>query len=499
MASQRSSLSVKTQPALHRIPIVLLFSLAVLSVLSLARFDQSLWLDEGSSVWFARLPLNTLVKSVCDPHPAGYYLLLKSWLFAGDGEAWLRVPSLLAALLAVVLTCQIGQEHCGKTSAALAAILLALHPLQSWYGSEVRMYALAQATGLLMVWLGWRILDGSSRRLIFAAYLLAAVTALWIDYTTLLAWGLLQLIWITRGVPYTRRWIALQIIVALPIAIGLLTTNQLSGLRQNYQPIFLALRANDLGLALTPSGAALALQVITLLGLFLSLALAWYWRRHTFLGSTLARSVIVSLWIGLVVAGIVPRAFTLKRAIVVMLPYLALATAYSLARWPKTIGWGIITLEASAVVISLITLQREPWRTAVVDLLTKDAPSVVWVDDLAVPIFDYYARHAAPPDRPTARIPLFGRELPQTPQLQPAAGGTLAIVTSETRYRRLTTFLPAEFHREYELSTERHVPGIGVDVYRRRVQPDRAATLQAPAPSDEWGLSLPSPLDTCQP
>ena len=490
---------MKTQPALRRVPIVLLLSLAVLSVLSLARFNQSLWLDEGSSVWFARLPVNALVKSLCDPHPAGYYLFLKSWLLAGDGEAWLRVPSLLAALLAVVLTYQVGKEHCGRTCAALAAILLALHPLQSWYGSEVRMYALAQAAGLLMVWLGWRILDGSSRRLVFVAYLLTAVTALWIDYTTLLVWGLLQLIWITRGVPDARRWIALQTIAALPIAIGLFAANQLSGLRQNYLPTFLALQANDLGLALTPSSAALALQVITLLGLFLSLALAWHWRRHAFLGSPLARAAVVGLWIVLVVTAIVPRAFTLKRVIVVMLPYLALATAYSLARWPKTIGWTVITLEAFAVLLSLITLQREPWRAAVVDLLTRDTPSAVWVEDIAVPIFDYYARHAAPPDRPAAWAPLLGRELPQTPQLQPAAGGTLAIVTHEIRYRRLAALLPAAFHSEYELSAEQHEPGIGVDVYRRRAQPDRAAAPPEHTPSDEWGLSLPSPLDTCQP
>lgn len=490
---------MKTQPAVHRIPIVLLFSLAVLSVLSLARFDQSLWLDEGSSVWFARLPSATLVQSLCDPHPAAYYLLLKVWLLAGDGEAWLRLPSLLTALLGVVLTYQIGKEHCGKTCAALAAILLALHPLQSWYGSEVRMFAPAQTAGLLMVWLGWRVLDGSSRRLIFAAYLLAAVTAVWTDYSTLLAWGLLQLIWITRGIPYTRRWIALQASAALPIAIGLLTTQQLSGLRQNYQPIFLALQANDLGLTLTPSSAALALQVALLLGLGLSLALAWYWRRHTFLGSPLSRSVIVSLWIVLVMAAIAPRVFTLKRVIVVVLPYLALTTAYCLTRWPKAIGWGVIALEAFAVVMSLITLQREPWRSAVVDLLTRDTPSVVWVDDLAAPIFDYYARHAALPEGHTTWAPLFGRELPQTPPLQPAAGGTLAIVTNETRYRRLAAFLPAEFYQEYTLSTERREPGIRVDVYRRRAQPDGAATRPGHTPTDVWGLFLPSPLDTCRP
>ena len=98
--------------------------------LPLARFDQSLWRDEATSIWFARLPLSTLLTTLCDPHPPGYYLLLKAWsVIGGESEFGLRAPSLLAAVLAVALTYRWWRQMCGGRCARLAALLVALHPL----------------------------------------------------------------------------------------------------------------------------------------------------------------------------------------------------------------------------------------------------------------------------------------------------------------------------------------------------------------------------------
>ncbi len=476
--------------------MVLLTSLIVTGVLTLARFNQSLWLDEGSSVWFARLPLTTLLHSLCDPHPPGYYVLLKTWLIAGDSEAWLRALSLLAALLAIVLLYQIGKEHGGKACAGLAALLLALQPLQSWYGSEVRMYALTQAAGLALVWLGWRIIAGSSQRRLIIAYLLVAIAALWIDYTALLAWGLLQLIWIANGSPRARRWMVWQSIVLLPGIIGLVTAGQSEGLRQSYQPIFLALQANSLGLPLTPTTATLALQVSAGLALLASLAYALWVRQHGFLKSPWSQSVVVGLWVLLLILSIAPRLFTLKRVLVVLLPYLALTTAYILTRWPRTLTRALIALEAVAVVMSLFTLQREPWREVVTEALTTEPADVIWVDDLAVPVFDYYARRAASPAPNVIQDTLIGRDLPRTPQATPAPDRTLTIIVNDTPYRRLLAFLPQEFYEEYALIAEQHALGIGAYRYQRRTQPEKTTPLN-PTLQEEWGLSLPSPLATC--
>ncbi len=491
---------MKIPSTLRRTSIALLLSLLILSALSLARFNQSLWLDEGSSVWFARLPFSTILTSLCDPHPAGYYAFLKTWMLASDSEVWLRVPSLIAALLGVLLTFQIGQEHGGPKVALLAAIFLALNPLQAWYGSEVRMYAAAQTAGLVMVWLGWRLIAGSTRRLTAAAYLLVTMAALWIDYTVFLPWCLLQLIWITRNFPQARRWLVLQAASLIPTAVGLLFTNQLSSLRQGYQPIFLAIQSSSLGLPLTPASAAALLQVLIILAALWCLALAWHWRTHTFLGSTPARSVVVVLWIALVVLSIVPRGFTLKRILVVMLPYLALATACIVTRWPASVIKSLIVIEAVAAVISVAAIRREPWRAIVTDLVTTQQPAVtVWVDDLAVPVFDYYARRAASSHLPIDWTPLIGSDLPRIPGDQPPANTTLAIVTSENQYRHLTNYLPVDFYANYELLTQQREPGIGVNIYRRRELPDSTAAIPTHSPTDAWGLLIPSPLSTCQP
>jgi hypothetical protein len=73
-------------------------------------------------------------------------------------------------------------------------------------------------------------------------------------------------------------------------------------------------------------------------------------------------------------------------------------------------------------------------------------------------------------------------------------------VTVESAYRHLVVLLPENFYRHYQLLEERYEAGIGLHRYRRQAsftssrshwtEPDRLA---------EWGLLLPSPLDTCQP
>jgi len=223
--------------------LLLLAGLWVLWWLALARFGQSLWLDEASSVWFARFPLPTLLTTLCDPHPPGYYLLLKGWirLFGSEKEFWLRFPSLLAAVLSVVVAYGLGVRAWGKRGGWLAAMLLALQPMQAWYASEARMYALTQLLGLLTVWLGMALLLSLGRRqsaekhvggdvppsrlsptsdpqssnprhprfLLFTFYWLVATVALWVDFSAFLAFAVLQLIWLAQGRPDARRWLAI--------------------------------------------------------------------------------------------------------------------------------------------------------------------------------------------------------------------------------------------------------------------------------------------------
>ena len=118
---------------------------------------KSLWIDEADSVYFAEHPWPALLFQLCDPHPPGYYALLKLTItLAGASEFAVRLPSALAGILAIAALARLTRElRLPKVYAArlrirpwLPAALLALAPLQVWYAQEARMYALVTLLGL---------------------------------------------------------------------------------------------------------------------------------------------------------------------------------------------------------------------------------------------------------------------------------------------------------------------------------------------------------------
>ena len=73
-------------------PVALLVIVAAVIRFSDLSF-QSLWLDEGMTVYFIRLPLDQLLQItfVQEPNPPLYYLLLWAWVHVfGDGEVAIR-------------------------------------------------------------------------------------------------------------------------------------------------------------------------------------------------------------------------------------------------------------------------------------------------------------------------------------------------------------------------------------------------------------------------
>lgn len=480
---------------------LLIVALLITAALTLARFNQSLWSDEASSVWFARQPIGTLFTALCDPHPAGYYVGLQAWLNGGESEAWLRLSSLIAGLLTVALTYRLAAERFGCKIAGAAALLLALQPLQAWYASEVRMYAWAECLGVLAVWLGWRIisppLDQPLTRRRWWMYGGAATLALWIDYSAIFPLGLLQLMWIAHGMPQARRWLALQGVVVLPIGALALAANQALALSNNIYPIFMAIQAANFGVSLTPEAAAGLLQAGTIVAslVVIIMAIAW-WRRKSVV-QPLMRWSLAAVWLICLVVAVIPQAFTLKRRLVMIIPHLAIAIAYLMAHWPQFARRGLLILGVFAAVLSIFTLQREPWREVVTKLLATERAStdVVWVDELVVPAFDYYVRHTASVSDTIRWAPLFSRVLPQTPDLTPPPAGRLWLITAESSYRHLTVFLPLDFRANYQLVSELHTRNIGVYEYHRIAQ--FVGVPPAPTQAEQWSLRLLSPLDTC--
>ncbi|MCS6801475.1 MAG: glycosyltransferase family 39 protein [Chloroflexota bacterium] len=125
-------------------------ALAVLSAAALAFAlrvaglgTQSLWYDEGFSVFLASRPLADITQLTAgDIHPPFYYYLLHGWIaLTGTNEFALRFLSLLPSVLTVPLVARLAGRG-GRVAAAVGAIFAACAPAAVWYGQEARMYAL---------------------------------------------------------------------------------------------------------------------------------------------------------------------------------------------------------------------------------------------------------------------------------------------------------------------------------------------------------------------
>lgn len=102
--------------------------------------------DEAFSAALASLPPLEIVRyclSALQEHPPLFYLLLHWWIaVAGDSEAALRMSAVVPSTLAVPVVGAATALVAGTPAGAIAAWVLALAPLDVFYGRFTRMYAL---------------------------------------------------------------------------------------------------------------------------------------------------------------------------------------------------------------------------------------------------------------------------------------------------------------------------------------------------------------------
>ncbi len=172
--------------------------LAIILVGALLRWlwldGKPLWFDEVFSLWLARQRPAAIVTWVTriDQHPPLYYLLLAGWVrLVGDSLIALRMLSVLLSILAIPLLARTAQLLVGNTTAWMAALVLALAPLQVHYAQEARMYALMNLAVALVLFALAHLLTAdarSGRGLLrwWALLVLAEAAALWTHNTEIL-------------------------------------------------------------------------------------------------------------------------------------------------------------------------------------------------------------------------------------------------------------------------------------------------------------------------
>lgn len=505
--------------------LLALITLVALAVRVWALGSRTLVPDEGSSVYFSQLPIPLLLWSHCDPHPPGYYLLLRGVAALGQSESWLRLPSALAGALAAPLTWAVGRIAMRATTqpdrrwpdqaALLAAALVACAPLAIWYSQEARPYALLSLLTLVMAWAGlrWRVQPTITAAL---AFLLAGWLALWTEYGALMILLGLNLFMLS-GWPWRagsarltgsgRGWLALQIALLAPFAAWWLLSAQRVALAQmSYQAIFLAVQAQRLGLDWTPeeAGRAVVAAALALAGLGLAAALAV--RRSARVRRWLASSWVALALLGLVVAlallGAVPRLYTVKRHLNTLLPFVSIAAAWALlhssggasvASRARRMVAGALPLLLLAFSLAMGLAAPQPaWDQAVASLRAQMQPGdALWVDELDAAVFAYYwAATPASQIGSAAWQPLAAANLAALDQTSEEQRVWLA--ASATPYRDLRQTLPPQFASRRVVAQSLEWGEITLTAYDASGAPQPVAE---PPQALRWGLAIQSPLD----
>lgn len=111
----------------------------------------SMWQDEEATYEVSRRSVAEIWSMVhnIDIVHAFYYLLIHAWSWFGDGEVWIRIPSVVASAASAGLIALTGRRLVSSRAGLLAGLLFSALPFVSFYAQEARSFALVAALVLL--------------------------------------------------------------------------------------------------------------------------------------------------------------------------------------------------------------------------------------------------------------------------------------------------------------------------------------------------------------
>lgn len=204
----------------------IVLGLAVVARLWAMPLPSSLWLDEFGTVWVTDAGLGQILeRSRLFPQSIPYAAVVAGTrAVLGSSEAALRLPSLLAMLVAVRVLFRMVRDSLGRSAGLLAAGTWLLFPQVEFAAGDARPYAFAVLFAALASWSLWRWQE-RGRFGDAAAYAACAAATVYFQYlfATLLAAHGLYVLWRRRrGSPVSWRPIAATgsalVVLLLPAA-----------------------------------------------------------------------------------------------------------------------------------------------------------------------------------------------------------------------------------------------------------------------------------------
>lgn len=176
--------------------------------------NQSFWLDEAAQALESVRPFSEQFNLTADFQPPLFHLLVHILSNISIQEWWLRLASIVPALITIGLTMKLANRLWGELAATIAGLWLATAQFHVYYSQELRPYALAAMWAMWSMNEFYLIISQKRKSGIYLGLINAAGFYTMYLYPLL---GLSQLI--IAGLWYRK--VFLKILISLGISFGL--------------------------------------------------------------------------------------------------------------------------------------------------------------------------------------------------------------------------------------------------------------------------------------
>lgn len=144
---------------------------------------ESVWLDEGYSVLWAKQPPAEMIEAVSkDVHPPLYFLVLHYWIaLFGEAEFTIRFLSVMFGFLAIFMMYKVGRLLFDRDSGLLASLILSLSTFHIHFSQELRGYSLMVLLALSSMYFFIKLLK-EGRHVNYIAYVASGILLLYTHY-----------------------------------------------------------------------------------------------------------------------------------------------------------------------------------------------------------------------------------------------------------------------------------------------------------------------------
>jgi uncharacterized membrane protein len=377
----------------------LLFSFLILILALLLRLvliNQSFWLDEAAQALESVRPLSQQLDIRGDFQPPLYHLAVHFFSLVSRAEWWLRLTSVIPALITIYMVMKIARLIADEKIALMTGLFLATSQFFIFYSQELRPYAFAAMWAVLSM---YRLLTMVKKPHFDWQYLLFTTLGMYSVYTFpfLILAQFIMIIMFHRQLlkQFTAHWL-LVAVFCLPwlpkfieqLKTGLAVTVQLPLWQTAVSPpplkaLMLIPPKFIFGRLDLPNTLLEILPLVLILSFYFYLILKAVWPKPKPAGQSSVPIILIWLFIPVLTAFLVSFRIPVlePKRMLFCLPALYLLIALGLSKLKNN-----VPIFISLILINLITLvlywfnpayRREPWKEAISAIESTAEPQSV--------------------------------------------------------------------------------------------------------------------------